>query len=43
MVRTYKSKMLPTTYPKEELNTAVENVKIGLYDIIYGWKVLKNT
>jgi len=28
MVRTYKRKTLPPSYSKEDLNTAVENVKI---------------
>jgi len=46
MGRTYERKMLPLSYSKEDLNTAVENVKSGwmtLYRAAKLCKILKAT
>jgi hypothetical protein len=46
MVRTYKRKTLPSSYSKEDLNTAMENVKSGwmtLYRAAELYKIPKAT
>jgi len=46
MVSTYKRKTLPTSYSKEDLNMAVENVKSGwmtLYRAAKLYKIAKAT
>jgi hypothetical protein len=46
MVRTYKRKTLPPSYSKEDVNTAVENVKSGrmiLYRAAKLYKIPKAT
>jgi hypothetical protein len=41
MVRTYKRKTLPPSYLKEDLNTAMENVKSGLMTLYRAAKLYK--
>jgi len=41
MVRTYKRKTLPPSYPKEDINTTVENVKSGRTTLYRAAKLYK--